>query len=458
MKALVFSTIMMMKFAWDNYAKYAWGANELRPISKRSHSAGIFGSLSLGATIVDGLDTLYLMGLHEDYKKGRDWIATSFTFDGSADLSVFETNIRFLGGFLSAYALTGDKMFKEKAIDVGNKLLPAFDTPTGIPQSMINLKTGGSHNWGWASGGCSILAEFGSIHLEFIYLSNITGNKIYEQKVMKIRETLQQLKRPQGLYPIYLNPRTGKWGQHHFSVGAMGDSFYEYLLKTWLYTGKKDTVARQMYDEAVMHIEATLLQTSKSGFKYLAEYKVNRVEHKMDHLACFAGGMFALGAEGSSDPKKYIALGEEIARTCHESYNRSSTRLGPEAFRFEGHTEAKAMRQNEKYYILRPEVIETYFYMWRFTKNKKYREWGWDAVQALEAYCRTENGFSGIKDVYSQSPAQDDVQQSFFLAETLKYLYLLFSNDSLLPLDSWVFNTEAHPFPIQKSEASWKHS
>ncbi|XP_052830487.1 mannosyl-oligosaccharide 1,2-alpha-mannosidase IA [Octopus bimaculoides] len=301
----------------------------------------------------------------------------------SADLSVFETNIRFLGGFLSAYALTGDKMFKEKAIDVGNKLLPAFDTPTGIPQSMINLKTGGSHNWGWASGGCSILAEFGSIHLEFIYLSNITGNKIYEQKVMKIRETLQQLKRPQGLYPIYLNPRTGKWGQHLFSVGAMGDSFYEYLLKTWLYTGKKDTVARQMYDEAVMP-EGMICYFSFCRVNSLYVYAFVYVCLYPD-INCFdfliSGGMFALGAEGSSDPKKYIALGEEIARTCHESYNRSSTRLGPEAFRFEGHTEAKAMRQNEKYYILRPEVIETYFYMWRFTKNKKYREWGWDAVQ-----------------------------------------------------------------------------
>ncbi|GAB1605905.1 mannosyl-oligosaccharide 1,2-alpha-mannosidase IA-like [Argonauta hians] len=450
----------MMKFAWDSYAKYAWGANELKPISKRSHSTGIFGSLTLGASIVDSLDTLYIMGLDEEYKKGRDWVATSFIFDGSADMSVFEINIRFLGGFLSAYAITGDKMFKEKAIDVGNKLLPAFDTPTGVPQSMINLRTGSSHNWGWASGGCSILAEFGSLHLEFLYLSNITGNPIYAQKVMKIRNILQQLERPMGLYPLYLNPRTGKWGQRHFSVGAMGDSFYEYLLKTWLYTGKRDKVARDMYDEAIASIESWLLKTSKSGLKYLAEYKINRVENKMDHLACFAGGMFALGAAGSSNPKKYIQLGEDIAHTCHESYSRTATKLGPESFRFEGHTEAKAMRQNEKYYILRPEVLETYFYMWRFTKNIKYREWGWEAVQALEAYCRTDNGYSGIKDVYSESPVQDDVQQSFFLAETLKYLYMLFSDDSLMPLDSWVFNTEAHPFPIQKpsSQASLKQS
>ncbi|CAE1319108.1 MAN1A_C [Acanthosepion pharaonis] len=101
----------------------------------------------------------------------------------STEVSVFEANIRFLGGLLSAYALTGDQMFKEKAISVGNKLLPAFNTATGIPQSMINLKTGSTRNWGWASGGCSILAEFGSVHLEFIYLTNISGNPVYEKKV-----------------------------------------------------------------------------------------------------------------------------------------------------------------------------------------------------------------------------------------------------------------------------------
>ncbi|XP_010078667.1 PREDICTED: mannosyl-oligosaccharide 1,2-alpha-mannosidase IB-like, partial [Pterocles gutturalis] len=123
-------------------------------------------------------------------------------------------------------------------------------------------------------------------------------------------------------------------------------------------------------------------------------------------------------------------------------------KLGPEAFKFDGGVEAVAVRQNEKYYILRPEVIETYWYMWRFTHDPKYRQWGWEATQAIDKYCRVSGGFSGVKDVYSSSPTYDDVQQSFFLAETLKYLYLLFSNDDLLPLDNWVFNTEAHPLPV----------
>lgn len=72
-------------------------------------------------------------------------------------------------------------------------------------------------------------------------------------------------------------------------------------------------------------------------------------------------------------------------------------------------------------------------------------------VQNLEKYCRVDGGYSGIKDVYSVPVQHDDVQQSFFIAETLKYLLLIFSDDSFIPLDQYVFNTEAHPFRIRTS-------
>ena len=125
-----------------------------------------------------------------------------------------------------------------------------------------------------------------------------------------------------------------------------------------------------------------------------------------------------------------------------------ATGIGPESFRFTQDAEAQAGRETEKYYILRPEVIEGWFYLWRVTKQQKYRDWCWEAVQALERHCKTPNGYSGIKNVYSPSPDKDDVQQSFWLAETLKYLYLVFSDDAVLSLDRWVFNTEAHPLPV----------
>ncbi|KAL1377260.1 hypothetical protein pipiens_016385 [Culex pipiens pipiens] len=417
---------IMMIHAWDNYKLYAWGKNELKPITKRGHSGSIFGAYDLGATIVDGLDTLYLMGLHKEFDEGRDWVERKFSLDSvSNDLSVFETNIRFVGGFLTCYAFTGDRLFLEKAKYVADKLLPAFQTPTGIPYALVNVNTGISKNYGWASGGSSILSEFGTLHLEFSYLSDVTGDSVYRERVQAIRTVLKDIEKPKGLYPNYLNPKTGKWGQQHMSLGALGDSFYEYLLKAWIQSGHEDEEAREMYDDAMQAIIQHMIRTSPGGLTYVSDMKFDRLEHKMDHLACFAGGLFGLGGTTLNNQysEKYLEVGEGLTNTCHESY--------------------------EKYYILRPETFESYFVMWRLTHDQKYRDWGWDAVMALEKHCRTPNGYSGLKNVYLTDPQKDDVQQSFFLAETLKYLYLLFSDDSLLPLDDWVFNTEAHPLPVK---------
>uniref|UniRef100_U5EW55 alpha-1,2-Mannosidase n=1 Tax=Corethrella appendiculata TaxID=1370023 RepID=U5EW55_9DIPT len=443
----------MMQHSWDNYKLYAWGKNELKPISKRGHSGSIFGASDLGATIIDGLDTLYLMGMYKEFEEGRDWVARKFTLENVlSDLSVFETNIRFVGGLLTCYAFTGDPLFKDKAKYVADKLLPAFQTPTGIPYALINLKNQISKNYGWASGGSSILSEFGTLHLEFSYLSDITGDPIYKEKVQAIRSVLKDIEKPKGLYPNYLNPKTGKWGQQHMSLGALGDSFYEYLLKAWIQSGRTDDEAREMYDEAMVAIIEHMIRTSTNGLTYVSDMKFDRLEHKMDHLACFAGGLFGLGSNTlvtHQQADKYMEIAEGLTNTCHESYIRTYTRLGPESFRFNDAVEAKALKSQEKYYILRPETFESYFVMWRLTHDQKYRDWGWDAVQALEKHCRTPNGFTGVKNVYLLEPVKDDVQQSFFLAETLKYLYLLFSDDSLLPLDEWVFNTEAHPLPVK---------
>ncbi|XP_074035563.1 mannosyl-oligosaccharide alpha-1,2-mannosidase IA isoform X2 [Leptinotarsa decemlineata] len=451
----------MMKHAWDNYVRYAWGKNELKPISKRGHVGSIFGSLPLGATIIDGLDTLYIMGMKEEFKQARDWVATELNFDQmTSDVSVFEVNIRFVGGLLACFALTGDTMFRDKAQQIADKLLPAFDTPTGIPNALINFKTGASKNYGWASGSSSILSEFGTLHLEMAYLSDVTGKPIYRAKVDHIRKVLQEMEKPKGLYPNYLNPKTGNWGQHHMSMGALGDSFYEYLLKVWIQTNKEDNEARQMFDDAMQAVFQHMLKNSTGGLTYFAELKFERPENKMDHLGCFSGGLLGLASKTLRNEvsDRYMEVAKEITRTCHESYDRSQTKLGPESFRFGEGAEARALRSSEKYYILRPEVIESYYYMYKLTKDNKYRDWGWEAVQALEKYCRVPGGYTGIKNVYSEDPQQDDVQQSFFLAETLKYLYLLYSDDSLISLDEWVFNTEAHPLPIKGVNSYYRES
>ncbi|KRY72684.1 Mannosyl-oligosaccharide alpha-1,2-mannosidase isoform B [Trichinella pseudospiralis] len=449
--------VQMMIHAWDGYAKHSWGANELRPLTNKSHLGSVFGRSPLGLSIVDALDTLYIMGLMDRFDAGRQWVKDNLDFSKvHGTLSVFETTIRYIGGLLSVYALTNDTMFVTKAAEVADFLLPAFDTPTGIPEALVDISRGTSQNWPWAPDGASILSEFGTLQLEFEYLSIVTGKPIYLEKVSRIRDLLQHIVKPEKLYYNYLNPKSGEWGSRFVSVGALGDSFYEYLLKSWLISDKADLVAKQMYDEAMAAIIEHMLFVSKGGLTYFGELKSSYVNHKMDHLACFIGGLFALhGVNEEEAYDKYMPLAKQITTTCHESYVRSKTHLGPEGFSFKNpEKEAMALVGAESVYILRPEVVESYFYLWRTTKEPIYREWAWDFAVAIEKYCKTASGYSGIKNVYDVNPEKDDVQQSFFLAETLKYLYLIFSPDDVIPLDQWVFTSEAHPFPIRFNRTS----
>lgn len=208
-----------MLHAWNSYVKYAWGQDELQPQTKNGVNS--FGGL--GATLVDSLDTLYIMGLKDEFQKAREWVATSLDFNKDYVASVFETTIRVVGGLLSAYDLSGDKIFLEKAKDIADRLLPAWDTPTGIPYNRINLAHGNPHNHGW-TGGESILADSGTEQLEFIALSQRTGDPKYQQKAEKVIRQLQKTYPSDGLLPIYINPHSGAAASYStVTFGAMGD-------------------------------------------------------------------------------------------------------------------------------------------------------------------------------------------------------------------------------------------
>lgn len=154
------------------------------------------------------------MGLKDRFKDGRDWIEDNLDFNHiNSDMSLFETIIRFVGGLLSCYAFTKDEMFLRKAVQITNKMLPAFDTPTGLSYSLIKPSSGASHNYHWAAQGNSILSEVGTLSLEFAYLTALTGNETYWDKIDRIRTLLDTREKPHsGLYPNYINPKTGKFG------------------------------------------------------------------------------------------------------------------------------------------------------------------------------------------------------------------------------------------------------
>jgi mannosyl-oligosaccharide alpha-1,2-mannosidase len=231
-------------------------------------------------------------------------------------------------------------------------------------------------------------------------------------------------------------------------------------LKAWLITNKKDLVAQEMFYNAIDALESKLLKYVRNGeLLMVLDSRNGRMNNEMQHLACFSGGMYALASIHATNGKSqhYMDIAKLITKTCHRSYNTTASGLGSETFRMDNNGKISS-RSNSKMYILRPETVESYFYLWRLTHDPMYREWGWEAVKALESHCKVPSGgYTGIKDVYSSSSSKDDVQQSFFIAETLKYLYLLFSDDTDIPLDKWIFNTEAHPLPLLSTFPDSQH-
>ncbi|GAU87970.1 hypothetical protein RvY_00747 [Ramazzottius varieornatus] len=448
----------MMKHAWDSYATYAWGDNELQPISRRGfHGSAPFGTARLGLTIIDSLDTLHLMGMQEELVRANEWLVDHYSIQNTSTVvSVFEANIRLVGGLLSMHALTGNNMYMRKAIETANALLPAFDSPSGLPYSLLDVSSGVGQIYSWVPGGCVFLADAGTLHLEFAYLSAITGNSTYVDKVSHVRNLLVNSKKETGFYPStvdFLSLTGTKCTTGSLvTIGGTADSFYEYLLKAWLLSDQQDLAAKELFDEAMEKLEGRLLQSSQAALKYFAIMnEAEQLEHRVEHLACFVGGLYALNGLHSSHKARNLKLAHELTTTCRTSYASTKTRLGPESFSFNDLGQPAPDFRSENY-ALRPEVVESYFYLWKITGNEMYRDWAWDAAQAIDKHCRTRSGFTGIRDVDSLNPVPDDIQQSYFMAETLKYLYLVFLDDDILPLDTWVFNTEAHPLPVIGSE------
>jgi len=167
----------------------------------------------------------------------------------------------------------------------------------------------------------------------------------------------------------------------------------------------------------------------------------------MEHLACFAGGMFGLGGvELSEDKEANLQAGIGISEGCFEMYRGTRTGIAPESSDFSGGSFRVRDADNKQ----RPEAVESFFYMWRLTKDPKWREYGWKVFQAFENHTKVDSGYCGVANVNQIPTNKKDKMESFWLAETLKYLYLLFAEDELLDLNQWVFNTEAHPLKVRK--------
>lgn len=437
-----------MEHCWKSYREHAWGMDEVHPRSGSGQNN--WGGMAF--TLVDALDTLYVMDMMTEFADATDWVRQHLSFAVGHTVSVFETTIRALGGLLSAYDLSGESVFLAKAKDLADRLVKSFDTPSGVPMAQINLLTGQAHNNGW-TGSSSILAELGTVQLEHRYLTRATGMPYYGAKAEKVINVLHGVRQPHGLYPIYISPETGQPQNRQITFGALGDSFYEYLIKVYVQGGMKKDVRmfRDMYDEAMQGLHDVLLQHSTpSHLAYVADYNGASVTHKMDHLVCFVPGMLALGAwtargtKGEQHIQRDLQSAKAIMYTCWQMYERQATGISPEYVDFAPGSDI-VVPQRAPFYILRPEAAESLYVLHQLTGHPIYREWGWKMFLAIERYCKTTYGFGAYPDVRDTNRQPDDRMESFFLAETLKYLYMLQSPDHPISLEQFVFNTEAHP-------------
>uniref|UniRef100_A0A8C9YFD3 alpha-1,2-Mannosidase n=1 Tax=Sander lucioperca TaxID=283035 RepID=A0A8C9YFD3_SANLU len=440
------------RHAWKGYKDFAWGHDELRPLSK-SYSEW-FG---LGLTLIDALDTMWILGLKEEFEEAKTWVAAELTFNKNVDVNLFESTIRILGGLLSTYHLTGDTLFLDKAKDIGSRLMPAFNTPSKIPYSDVNIGKGTAHPPRWTSD--STVAEVTSIQLEFRELSRLTQEPQYQAAVAEVMKQVHKLDgKLDGLVPMFINTNNGQFThQGIYTLGARADSYYEYLLKQWIQGGKKENELLEDYLQAIEGVKNNLLQkSSPNGLTFVGELSHGQFSPKMDHLVCFLPGTLALGAYNGL-PADHMDLAKQLMETCYQMYIQMETGLSPEIVHFnmhQGSTRDIEVKLADRHNLLRPETVESLFYLYRFTKDQKYREWGWRILQNFNKYTKVSSGgYTSINNVRDPDyPSPRDKMESFFLGETLKYLYLLFSDDpNLISLDQYVFNTEAHPLPIWPS-------
>ncbi|KAL0489765.1 mannosyl-oligosaccharide alpha-1,2-mannosidase, partial [Acrasis kona] len=438
--------------AWTGYEIHAFGHDEIRPTSNITNDS--WGGW--GVTIVDSLDTIIIMDLKHLLPRCEDHVS-KINFVSEKFISVFETSIRYLGGLISAYDLSGNILYLNKAKELSKLMLPAFDSESGLPFHEIITKTGVAGNAAWMQG-ASILSEVGSVQLEFKRLARLTNDKELYQKmsdqIILLRD--QQLKAkglPKGLYPVKIKIENGAFDvSSKVTIGGLGDSFYEYLLKQHL-MDPTETVFLKMYLESVDAMIENLSFTFNGNHTFITEYQNNKQQYLFEHLTCFAPGMIALGTKHVKNndlyPKEkrtsHLVFADNVLSTCVMLYDVQPSGIAADTVKFE---DGSLEFTNSAYY-LRPETIESLFYFFRITGDDKYREAGWRIFENIVKYCRTDSSFSGLKDVTKKPFEKNNSMQSFFFAETLKYLYLLFSGPDVIPLDKYVFNTEGHPFLLK---------
>ena len=437
----------MFHWAYDSYLHNAYPYDELRPLS--CDGVDTWGSYSL--TLIDALDTLAVMGNYTEFRRVYDILSQRQDFDSDINVSVFETNIRIVGGLLSAHLMARKAGVKLEpgwpcsgpllrlAEDAALRLLPAFDTPTGMPYGTVNLHSGVPS--GETTVTCT--AGVGTMVIEFGTLSRLTGNPVFEEAAMRAMRALWYYKSPIGLVGNHVDVSNGKWTATDAGIGAGVDSYYEYLVKGSALLQRPELMkmfvqSRESIEQYMNHDDWHFWVSMKSGGVTLPIFQ---------SLEAFWPGLLSLVGDNMSAMKSI------------HNYHQVWKQYGflPEFY----NVAQNGASLNRQGYPLRPELIESAMYLYKATKDPFLLSLGEDMLNSIEYSAKTDCGYATVKDVRDHT--LEDRMESFFLSETTKYLYLLFDPDNemihknsgevvqtpfgecVVEAGEWIFNTEAHP-------------
>ena len=445
------------------------------------------------ATLVDSLDSLWMMGMREEFYEAVEAVATiDFGNSSTSTVNMFETCIRYLGGLLAAYDLSGHEVLKLKAIEVGDLLYAGFNTENNMPVDFIGFETA-KLGVGLRVESQVVSASPGTITLEFSRLSQITGDGKYYAAVSQVMDLFyenQNATKLPGMWPMMVSMSKKDFvSGYQFTIGGNADSLYEYLPKAHALLGSADPsskkyeiMSRRFMDTAAEQLFFRPMTPKNDDILISGNCDVldegPRLDPESEHLSCFIGGLYALGGRLFGNDQ-YLDTGAKLARGCAYAYKSFPTGIMPERYNMAlcpgsnhrkgcawdeeafvaettkrreykpglplGFTTAKDPR-----YILRPEAIESVFILWRITGDASFRETAWDMFQAVAKATETQYANAAVLDVNDVESKQEDYMESFWMAETLKYFYLCFVDPELISLDEFVLNTEAHPFRLSQ--------
>jgi mannosyl-oligosaccharide alpha-1,2-mannosidase len=396
-----------MRWAWRQYRQRAWGKDQIKPISGGFESFPLKDH-HLGLSLIEALDTLWVMGLDDEFNDGVDWVKANLDFDVDGEVSVFETSIRLVGGLLSAWHACGDPVLLAKARDLADRLLPSFNaSPIGIPHRYINLRTGALR------GRETNPAETGTFIPEFGFLSRATGDDRYRAAAKRALVSMFERRSKIGLLADSIDCMTGEWKSRRATIGPPSDSYYEYLWDGWDLLGDRDCL--RMYRACTAAILKHQAHWHSGGHIVFLDVDFEtgkRLSWDQDELASFYGGLLAQGGatrEGAAYTRAWASVQRRFGILPEEL--DSST--------------GKAISVSN---ALRPELADAAFNLWLRDRGEEWRGIARDHYLAMKRWNKAPYGYATIADVTATPKLQSDHCPGYWWSEQMKYYYLIFAD------------------------------